>query len=169
MTMKNLVIKLALVAATATAMVFTSCGDPCKDVTCANSGVCNDGDCTCTTGYEGKLCDTLSNAKFLGTYSVVEDCSNSAADSYASTISAGTAANQIKISNFYNSYAAPIIATVSKNTLTIARQEPDGDKYFVVGSGTVSGKVITLKYVVTNETATPIISDSCNSTIFTRP
>lgn len=167
--MKNLVIKLALVAATATAMVFTSCGDPCKDVTCANSGTCNDGDCSCTVGYEGKLCDTLSNAKFVGTYSVVESCTASGAGTYASDVKAGATAGQIKISNFWGGFKADVVATVSKNTVTIARQEPDGDKFFVTGSGTIAGKVMTLKYVVSDETTATISKDSCNNTVFTRP
>jgi hypothetical protein len=50
--------------------VFTSCNpDACKDVVCQNGGTCTDGTCACPTGFEGSNCETLSRAKFLGTYS----------------------------------------------------------------------------------------------------
>jgi hypothetical protein len=39
-------------------LVFLSCGDPCKKITCQNDGICNDGDCECKPGYSGDECQT---------------------------------------------------------------------------------------------------------------
>ena len=40
-------------------IVFSSCEkDPCKDVTCLNGSVCDDGSCLCLEGYGGRDCGT---------------------------------------------------------------------------------------------------------------
>ena len=46
---------------TATIVPIDEMTDPCEDVTCHNGGVCSNGDCTCVTGYEGQLCETVTN------------------------------------------------------------------------------------------------------------
>ena len=43
--------------------------DPCEGVNC-NHGTCDNGVCTCTTGYEGTFCDTITDN------CLVQDCSN---------------------------------------------------------------------------------------------
>ena len=72
--MKN---KLILYAFTACmiAVSLTAC-DPCKDVTCMNGGVCDEGDCVCLEEYEGSSCETRKIDKYLGSYNVVRDCGN---------------------------------------------------------------------------------------------
>jgi hypothetical protein len=39
-------------------ITYTSCKrDKCKTVACKNGGACNDGDCTCPSGYKGDFCE----------------------------------------------------------------------------------------------------------------
>ena len=43
------------------AAVYTSCNkDRCSNVTCQNGGTCNNGSCTCPTGYTGANCQTTT-------------------------------------------------------------------------------------------------------------
>lgn len=55
-------------------MFMISCTDPCKDVTCSNGGVCDEGDCVCATGYEGTDCATEMRTKFVGTWTFIDGC-----------------------------------------------------------------------------------------------
>ncbi len=41
-------------------ILLVSCADQCKDVTCLNDGVCNDGQCDCLRGYSGSDCSTVN-------------------------------------------------------------------------------------------------------------
>ncbi|MEM6271589.1 MAG: hypothetical protein AAF998_19285 [Bacteroidota bacterium] len=51
---------------------ISSC-DACRSVDCVN-GSCDRGDCICTAGYEGAVCDIPVNAKFVGTFTTEEAC-----------------------------------------------------------------------------------------------
>lgn len=58
------------------AITYTACNkDECKDVVCQNGGSCAGGNCSCPAGYEGSRCETLTNAKYTGTYTAVESSS----------------------------------------------------------------------------------------------
>lgn len=147
----------------------------CAGVDCGH-GTCVDGLCNCDPGYErdasGK-CTVVSQAKFVGSYDVSEDCSQSFASIYVINISAGTSITDIKISNFWNIFFNYVQATVSGNTLTIPRQAADNDGFFVEGTGVystnASGKgIITLNYTVTDENSQPHLTDICTSTIYTK-
>lgn len=35
--------------------------DPCEGISCLNSGACNDGTCTCPTGWSGEFCQTSTD------------------------------------------------------------------------------------------------------------
>lgn len=137
-----------------------------NDVNCLNGGVCVDGDCECAAGYEGDSCETLTRAKFNGSWGVVDDCSQSGTASYTVGIaSSPTAVEQVLISNFWGVFVNDVVATVSGNEITIASQEPDGDDYFVSGSGTLTGTTITITYNIEDRTGTPTVTDVCtNST-----
>jgi hypothetical protein len=149
---------------------FTSCEeDPCKDVTCAATGVATEVNascsCVCDSGYEGTDCATLSRAKFIGTYTVSDACSASGSANYTVTIAASsTDETRVLIGNFWNSYAANVTATVDGNTLTIANQDPDSDGYPVQGTATynTTANTITINYTVT-ETASGD-NDVCQAT-----
>src|SRR5215217_1585631 len=127
----------------ATVMMFNACNDDaCKDVTCLNGGTCIDGTCNCATGYEGTDCATESRVKFIGTWTASDDCNTSGTGSYIVTVSNGTAINEVKITNFWDVFANPVVATVNDNIITIANQEPDNDDFFVTGQGSISGSTI---------------------------
>jgi hypothetical protein len=84
-----------------------------------------------------------------------------------------TAINEVGIINFWDAFFAPVIATVQNDTLTIARQEPDGDAFFVEGRGVytkdANGVVrILFNYVVSDESSVPIQTDVCTNTVFTK-
>lgn len=176
--MKNLFKSLALTLLAAA--TFTSCEqDPCKDVVCGDQGQCVEGTCVCNAGYEkdaNNLCNTEQRTKFLKqnangtvsaqTYVVSDVCSNSGTSDYNTTISAGTASiTEVRVTNFYGLFTNAVVATVDGNTITIARQQPDNDSIYVVGSGTISGTTITFSYSISDETdSANIVTDSCTAT-----
>lgn len=154
--MTNTLRKIALVAmlaATAgTTMTMTSCK---KD------------DATCETGYEGTDCKTEVRAKFINAsgWSAEEVGSVSKASTFGVNIkTSSTGVDKILISNLYNEFGNDVVATVSGTTFTIARQEPDGDKFFVQGNGSFNGTSITVDYTVTDERTAVVISDRVTGT-----
>jgi hypothetical protein len=46
------------------AVLYTSCrkSDSCLAITCYNGGICSDGQCHCTAGYEGTNCEAKTDA-----------------------------------------------------------------------------------------------------------
>jgi hypothetical protein len=123
------------------ALYFSSCGDDCK----------------------------VKIEDFVGQFVVTEDCSNSQPSSYTVTITKGATDTEVKISNFWSLFGAAVTANVDCDFIDIPRQEPDNDKYFVEGSGTLSQEddiiVINITYKVTDETdPANITTDNCTST-----
>ena len=163
-------IKNIAIAAIATVGIFSatliSCNpDNCKNVVCANGGTCNstDGSCSCASGYEGTLCDSLSITKFIANYNVTASCQSS----YVASITTSSAANnKVIISNIANlntvNPGATVIATCDKSALTITRQFVTGlSTTEVEGNGTISGNTLTMTYsVYTGGT----IAATCTST-----
>ena len=126
--------------------------DPCFNVVCLNGGTCVSGICVCDTGYEGVDCGTESRTKFLGVYNVNESCTITGNAAYTVAITAGTQIDKVLIGNFWNVFAHAVVATVNGSSITIPSQEPDNDNFFVQGSGTISGNVLTMNYTVTDQT-----------------
>lgn len=119
-----------------------------------------------------KECET-KQSDFTGTYNVVEDCSSSPAAAYNVTVSAGAADNEVLITNFWGLFQANVRATIDCDNITIDRQEPDGDDYFVEGSGTRTKDgdrvTISFSYTVTDETGGTVNgTDNCTNTVFTK-
>lgn len=144
------------------AITYTSCTkDECKDVVCQNGGTCSEGTCTCATGYEGTNCETASSKKFAGSYSVIEQCSESGGvGPYTATISQSSSnAVNVLLQNF-GDYNATITVTgsVDKTTLTIPAQTVSG--YDISGSGTYNNGVITITYTV----GATLNSETCTAT-----
>ena len=134
-----------------------------NNVNCLNGGTCVDGTCACASGYEGDSCQTLSSAKFVGSYEVDDVCSESGSNNYNVTITASSVnADQVLISNFWDAFLNNVVATVDSNEITIASQEPDNDGFLVSGTGTYisSSNTITFTYTVTDGTDT----DNCQTT-----
>ncbi len=56
-------------------ITYTACHkDKCVNVTCLNKGVCDNGRCSCVTGYEGERCEELSRTKFIATFNGYDLC-----------------------------------------------------------------------------------------------
>lgn len=97
--------------------------NPCKNVDCGN-GTCDDGDCTCTAGYEkdaaGK-CSIEERTKFLGNWVGVLNYSGPFTGSGSVTLNCTQAATvqQVIINNLFtcNTVSLPITATVGGNSI----------------------------------------------------
>ena len=129
----NFPFKTILVSAIATIGVFatvvytSSCNrDKCKTITCANGGVCNDGACTCPSGYEGTNCEKESRLKFIGNWTVFEKGSITLAAQYPISIEPGAEPSDVVIKNFYNYFKTPARATVVGDSLFIPNQQYEG-------------------------------------------
>lgn len=123
---------------------------------------CSKDDDTCPTGYEGNKCETLSSAKFVGSYSVQEDCSVSGAVGPYSTTIVQSTTNQVNILlNDFGDFSATITVTgsVDQNALTISSQTVAG--YTISGNGSYSNGVISITYTVQDPTGG---QESCNAT-----
>lgn len=180
-------INLLLLAVGGALILSLSSCDDCKDVTCENGGTCNEGECECTdnyfgdncethcvngayaggscdcdAGYEGDACETMSRDKFVGSYSVSDNCTGSGADTY--TVAIATSSGEVTdvlISNFWALFTNSVKATISGNTITIDSQEPDGDGWLVTGNGTYADGSITFTYSITSPDAAV---DNCSAT-----
>ena len=141
------------------AVTYTSCSkDDCKDVTCQHGGTCSGGNCTCPSGFSGTRCEVIDAAKFVGTYSVLENCSVSGGvGPYSASITQSTSnVVNILLTNF-GDFTDTITVTGSVNgtTLTIPSQTTVG--YTISGNGTYNNGVINISYTVSgsnNETCT---------------
>ena len=111
------------------AVTYSSCNpDKCKSIVCAYNGTCNNGTCSCATGYEGTRCETISREKYLGVWSVVEVGTITNIAHYTLSIKANDASSdvsQVSIYNFYNSLTSPVSASVKGDTLYIPSQTID--------------------------------------------
>lgn len=151
-TLRRIALVAILTATAGTTMTMTSCKKEDK---------------VCNTGYEGTDCKTEVRAKFINAsgWSAEEVGSVSKASTFGVNIkTSSTAVEKILISNLYNEFKNDVIATVSGNTFTIARQEPDADKFFVQGTGTFNGTSITVDYTVTDERTALVITDRVTGT-----
>lgn len=143
-----------------TVFLNTGCKkDPCKDVVCQNGGTCNEGDCDCTSGYEGAKCETEVRAKFLGSYNVNENC-NSGNYTYSSSITpSANSVDAIVIGNLGNfNPQLNVRATVSGNNLNI--NDTQGGVSFS-GSGNISGNTLTIIYTISQAGSTDNCTANC--------
>jgi hypothetical protein len=70
--MKNL---SRLLFATMFLLTISACEKrSCSKVVCPSYQTCTDGLCLCPNGFEGDSCTTLSTTKYLGTWTVLENC-----------------------------------------------------------------------------------------------
>ena len=157
-TIKRIALGAFLAISAFCAVLYTSCSkDACSGVTCQNGGTCSGGNCTCTTGYEGTSCETLSRTKFVKSWSASDLVSGSSTPiSYTANIAAGAGSDvtQVIIGNSFSDNfftVGPITATVSGNTITIPSQNPDGNKYSLSGTGTLANNIITWSYTIKND------------------
>ncbi len=138
------------------AITYTSCNkDECKDVVCQNGGTCNEGTCSCTTGYTGTNCENAYASELPGTYSGTETCQPPVvSDDWSSTLTVSSNdKTRIIIANFGNS-GANVTGQVDKNAIILDETTIGGNT--VKGTGTVAGNVITVNYTMSG-----VVSYSC--------
>jgi len=112
------------------AVTYTSCSkDKCKAVVCAYGGTCNDGVCTCVSGYEGVQCEVITRDKYTGIYQVTETSTLDAAlqDHYSLEIANDSDLTHVIIKNFYNAVVGDVHASIVGDSITIPKQT-FGDK-----------------------------------------
>lgn len=160
---RNIAFSAMLAVGAFTMVTYTACNkDECKDVVCNNGGTCANGSCNCPTGYEGTNCETLSRAKFIGTWSGSDECESGV---YNVTMSVATSSNEINalISNpggFGNNITITGVVS-STNELTFTNQTAGGNGRIINGKMTISGNALTFTYTVTDADGD---SDSCEGT-----
>lgn len=134
-------IHLSLILGLSTAMVFTACkkDDPCDNVVCQNGGSCNDGSCSCATGFEGSTCGTEVRAKFIGSYNGNFACpgNNSTVNMTISNSAQGI--TSVVFSDGFDTW----IGTVNGSSVAIATQTISGGTT-ISGSGQLAGNILTL-------------------------
>ncbi len=153
---KNIALSALLTIGAFGAVTYTSCTkDQCKDVVCANSGTCLNGICSCPSGFEGNLCQTLSVTKFVKVWNAT-DVINGTNLVYTVAIGSGINPTSAIISNSFSDdfFSNTINATVDGNFITIPDQKPDANgDYRVQGSGTYqSNNRILWDYTLTRIT-----------------
>lgn len=142
--------KILLMCMTLVSIALFSCkkDDPCEDVTCLNGGTCNNGSCSCATGYEGSTCATEQRSKFLASYNVSESCNITGNFNYTISINtSATGVTKVVISNFYG-VGATVTGDVNGTSVTIPSQLVNVNSigYNFSGSGQVNGNILTLSY-----------------------
>lgn len=111
---------------------------------------------------------SFKQADYIGSYGVSEDCSLNGDAAYIAGITVGASETDLKFINFWGLFLASVDATIDCETINIPRQEPDGDGYFVEGSGTIEKNsgvtTVSVSYTVTKESVTPIVTNTCTAT-----
>jgi len=135
------------------ALVFNSCKkdeDPCDGVTCQNGGSCNNGNCNCTTGFEGGTCGTEWRAKFIGLYNGNFACSTGNFTINLTITNSAAGVTSIVMSDGTDSWVATLTGSSSVN---IASQSISGGNT-ISGSGQLAGNILTLNLALAGGGAT---------------
>jgi hypothetical protein len=120
--------------------------DPCDDVTCLNGGTCNDGTCSCQSGYEGSTCGTEVRAKFLG-YTMACSCPSGNLKLPSTMTTSQQCGNRVIISI--------VLRWVDGVSATLVRQVPRSpsppskwtlEATTISGTGQLSGSILTISY-----------------------
>ncbi len=102
---------------------------------------------------------TPDRDKFLGTYSLAQDCSGQT-NTYDITIEASAASEDaVVISNFYNKATNILTATVNGDNITIPSQVVTAVTFS--GNGSISGNILTLNYTLANGAASVSCTAIC--------
>lgn len=143
--------------------LLISCSDKCKKLICYNGGFCLDGNCGCTTGFEGEDCSLEVREKFIGTYNVTDYCSVTGNVMYTVNIGeVDTNVSLVGIANFNNDFSNLVKASITGSNIEIPIQSPDADGRTVSGAGVFSGGgTITWNYTIVSAGGVP--NDCTNS------
>ncbi len=133
--------------------------DPCASISCLNNGNCVNGACECAAGFEGTRCETESRDKFIGSYSVAEDCETGDYIYNITIMPSATNTDKVLLSNFYD-LDLQILASINENIITINSQIVDG--ITISGEGSINdvANIVTLTYNVSADGE----GDTCTAT-----
>ncbi len=118
--------------------------DPCDTIVCLNGGTCITGNCNCADGYEGTTCETVERQKFLGLFSVIEEC-NPGTYVYDINITAGTTIDRINVANF-GGYGVVVYGVVDGTSVVFPQQSNEIGGFS--GNGSIVGNILTVSYTV---------------------
>ncbi len=168
--MKNVKIGWIATFVILVSMVFASCADECKDVVCVQ-GECAEGDCVCNTGYEGLDCSVPFNAKFSGTYTLIESCTTTGNDTYDVVVTPdSTNPSRAKLTNLYREPDQLILLIGNDGvSFTIDSTSVSGGKLVSAGACTSNeaGTTINLSYKFVSSSSSP--TETCNATLTRQP
>jgi hypothetical protein len=146
--MKKVKSLLAIASLAFGMFIMNACSDPCKDVTCQNGGVCDEGTCICATGYEGEDCATEARTKFVGSYTIIDSCEPASRQTSISTSSDGV--TKVLISNIIDAtLGGTAKAEINGSTISIPEQtvtDTASNNWTVKGltSGTIANGSFTI-------------------------
>jgi len=131
-------------------LLSSGCRDRCKNLDCGPNGNCVEGECVCTSGFDGTFCDETVTAKFNKTYNLTETCR--AGDDYYNVVMFGDAdeANRLYIIGLWEKDEDTIVASVLDDgtTITIMRQAVDNVEIEGTGTSDEFGIGIVFSYDV---------------------
>lgn len=126
----------------ASSVVFNACTkDPCKDIICKNNGICRDGSCRCSLGFEGPFCATKMYEKFIGSWDGTYRCNGLLPETETIIVDPEPEPNRIRIYNIFQQNVG-ITATVNVEKVDIESQTIGNITYR--GNGYVEGNYMTL-------------------------
>jgi len=137
---------LGLVMALFGAITVSSCKkDPCKNVTCQNGGVCQDGNCKCNLPWEGSRCEVDARDKFVGSWRGTINCGSGPEDDAFSITKSSTTATRIILGDrIYGELTSSSSFDIPTQTLNL-----DGTAATVNGRGNLNGNQLTLTLTFT--------------------
>ena len=113
---------------------------------CKNGGVCLDGGCECSEGYEGDTCETMSRYKFISRYKGYDSRDSTP---YIIEIKADNKADsKVRIDNFYNANTQ-ITATVKAKKIYFSNQMIDSSRT-INATGILNDSLIYFDYTIEN-------------------
>ncbi len=144
--MKQIKVILTTVVAflfVSTTVVFNACNqDLCKDISCKNNGVCRDGSCNCSLGFEGPFCATRAYEKFIGTYDGYYRCNGTDPKLRTLVISPDAQPNKVILYNIMETQDITLTGTVDGVKITLDETTVGNHTYS--GNGHIVDLDITL-------------------------
>jgi hypothetical protein len=134
--MKNLGLLILLILF---ALIIASCKvDRCKDTTCLNNSICENGNCNCIRGYEGNTCENEIRAKYLGNYVVSTYCPSDTLSGQLTISGSPDDIMKVNISGIYSA-GSMVTGTINSDGHIIIDNQSIGNDKTLSGSITKEG------------------------------